>query len=201
MMVLLARAAKQEKRISARTLAALVLGIAGVAILIPIAGNSELLASLAVLLSGLLWSLGAIYARGAARDVGSGMYSAMQMLIGGVLLLGVGTGFGERVNFTATSLRSVAALGYLIVFGSIIAFTAYTWLLRVSTAARVGTHAYVNPIIAVVVGWALGGEVVTPRMLLGAVVVLLSVFLVSQSERGKTASLRSSEVKLEAAAD
>ncbi len=201
MMVLLARAAKQEKRISGRTLAALVLGIAGVAILIPIEGNSELIPSLAVLLSGLLWSLGAIYARGAARDVGSGMYSAMQMLIGGVLLLGVGAGLGERVNFASVNLRSVAALGYLIIFGSIIAFTAYTWLLRVSTAAKVGTHAYVNPIIAVVLGRALGGEAVTARILLGAVVVLVSVFLVSQSERGRRSTLQASEIKLEAAAD
>src|SRR5579884_794099 len=201
MMVLLARAAKQERKTSGRTFVGLALGIAGVAILIPIQAKSELIASIAVLGSGLLWSLGVIYARGAARDVGSGMYSAMQMVVGGVLLLGVGAGFGERVHFGDVTMRSVVALGYLIVFGSIVAFTAYTWLMRVSTAARVGTHAYVNPIIAVALGWALGGEAVTHRMLLGAAVVLLSVFLVNQSESGKTANLSPSKMELEPAAD
>jgi drug/metabolite transporter (DMT)-like permease len=98
-------------------------------------------------------------------------------------------------------LRSVVALGYLIVFGSVIAFSAYTWLMRVSTAARVGTHAYVNPIIAVWLGWALGGEVVTGRMLLGAAIVLASVLLVNQAERGKAVTLGSGESEAEAVAD
>src|SRR5512146_1024726 len=198
-MVLLARRAKQEGRISGRTLAGLVLGIAGVAVLMPVDARGELVAALAVLLGAVLWSVGAIYARGAVSGVSSGMYSAMQMLAGGVLLLGVGAAFGERVSLGSVSMRSVVALGYLIVFGSVIAFSAYTWLMRVSTAARVGTHAYVNPIIAVVLGWALGGEVVTVRMLVGAVIVLASVLLVNQAESGQTVTLL--EERLEAAAD
>jgi drug/metabolite transporter (DMT)-like permease len=127
------------------------------------------------------------------------MYSAMQMLSGGVLLLLVGGAVGERVSLASISPRSVAALAYLVVFGSILAFSAYTWLMRVSTAARVGTHAYVNPIIAMVLGWALGGEAVTARMLVGAAIVLASVLLVNQAESGKAARLGSQEA--EAAAD
>jgi len=199
-MVVLARRAKQEARISGRTLGGLALGIAGVAVLIPIHDSGEFVASIAVLLGAISWSVGAIYARGAAEGVSSGMYSAMQMLLGGVLLLAVGTGLGERVNLSQVSLRSAVALGYLIVFGSVIAFSAYTWLLRVSTAARVGTHAYVNPIIAVWLGWALGGEAVTVRMLAGAVIVLASVLLVNKAESGRTVTL-GRERTAEAAAD
>jgi drug/metabolite transporter (DMT)-like permease len=197
-MVLLARRARQEGRISGRTMAGLVLGIAGVAVLMPIDAKGEMIAVAAVLLGGVLWSVGAIYARGAAAGVSSGMYSAMQMLTGGVLLLAVGTGLGERVQLSSVSLRSVVALGYLIVFGSVIAFSAYTWLMRMSTAARVGTHAYVNPIIAVWLGWALGGETVTGRMLLGAAIVLASVLLVNKAESGKAVTLGA---EAEAAAD
>jgi len=200
-MVLLARRAKQEGRILGRTIAGLALGIAGVAVLMPIEVRGETVAAAAVLAGGVLWSVGAIYARGAASGVSSGMYSAMQMLAGGVLLLIVGTGFGERVQLGSVSLRSAAALGYLIVFGSVIAFSAYTWLMRVSTAARVGTHAYVNPIIAVWLGWALGGEVVTGRMLMGAAIVLASVLLVNQAESGKTVTLGPAESEAEAVAD
>jgi drug/metabolite transporter (DMT)-like permease len=200
-MVLLARRARQEGRIAGRTIAGLVLGIAGVAVLMPIDAKGEMIAVAALLLGGMLWSAGAIYARGAASGVSSGMYSAMQMLSGGVLLLSVGTGFGERVQLSSVSLRSVVALGYLIVFGSVIAFSAYTWLMRVSTAARVGTHAYVNPIIAVWLGWALGGEMVTARMLIGAAIVLASVLLVNRAESGKRVRLGADESEAEAAAD
>lgn len=200
-MVLLARRARQEGRTSGRTIAGPVLGIAGVAVLMPIDARGETVAVAALLLGGTLWSVGAIYARGAGSGVSPGMFSAMQMLSGGVLLLTVGTGFGERVQLSSITPRSIMALGYLIVFGSVIAFSAYTWLMRVSTAARVGTHAYVNPIIAVWLGWALGGEVVTGRMLLGAAIVLASVLLVNQAERGKTVTLGSAESEAEAVAD
>jgi drug/metabolite transporter (DMT)-like permease len=199
-MVLLARRAKQEGKVGGRTIVGLALGIAGVAVLVPIGAGGETVGAVTVLVSGVLWSVGAIYARGAAARVSSGMYSAMQMLTGGVLLLVVGGGVGERVFFGSVSARSVVALAYLIVFGSIIAFSAYTWLMRVSTAARVGTHAYVNPIIAVVLGWALGGEAVTVRMLVGAAVVLASVLLVNRAESGKAVTL-GKEMKAEAAAD
>ncbi len=202
LMVLLARRAKQEGAISGRTLAGLALGITGVAVLMPFEAKSELIAAAAVLLGAVLWSVGAIYARGAAAGVSSGMYSAMQMLLGGVLLFAAGAGVGERVSWSAVTPRSMLALGYLIVFGSVIAFSAYTWLMRVSTAARVGTHAYVNPIIAVWLGWALGGEVVTARMLLGAIIILVSVLLVNHAESGRQTSLGPrSGLEGEAAAD
>ncbi len=196
-MVLLARRARQEGKISGRALAGLALGLAGVAVLMPVHASGETVAAAAVLLGTLCWSLGAIYARGEACGVSSGMYAAMQMLVGGVLLLAVGSALGERVHVGGVSARSAVALAYLIVFGSIIAFSAYTWLMRVTTAARVGTHAYVNPIIAVWLGWVLGGEAVSGRMLLGAAIVLGSVLLVNQAESGKALTLG----RTEAAAD
>ncbi len=170
----------------------------------PIHERGEMTGAAAALVGGIFWSIGAIYARGAARSgVSSGMYAAMQMLSGGALLLIVGTSVGERVHVASVTPRSLLALAYMVVFGSVIAFSAYTWLMRVSTAARVGTHAYVNPIIAVWLGWALGGEVVTARMLLGAGIILASVLLVNQAERGKKLTLGPEEppVDAEAAAD
>jgi drug/metabolite transporter (DMT)-like permease len=105
----------------------------------------------------------------------------MQMLAGGTLLTvaGIVTGEPARVALDAVSLRSVVALGYLIVFGSLIAFSAYVWLLRVSTAARVSTYAYVNPAVALILGWSLAGEPVSARMLAGSFVVLTAVMLVT----------------------
>ncbi len=199
-MVLLARRLKQEGRISGRTLAGLALGIAGVAVLMPVEAKSETIAAIAVLVSAVFWPVGAIYARGQVSNVSAGMYSAMQMLAGGVLLLAVGAGLGERVDLNNLTLPSLAALAYMIVFGSVIAFSAYTWLMQVSTAARVGTHAYVNPIIAVWLGWALGGETVTVRMLVGAAIVLASVVLVNRAERGREVTL-GSQIDARATAD
>jgi drug/metabolite transporter (DMT)-like permease len=105
----------------------------------------------------------------------------MQMLTGGALLLVAGTVAGEWERFSpaAVSLRSIAAFCYLTVFGSIVAFTAYNWLLRNVTAARVATYAYVNPLVAVFLGWALGGEAMTPRTVAAAVIITASVALIT----------------------
>jgi drug/metabolite transporter (DMT)-like permease len=96
------------------------------------------------------------------------------------------------------SPRSWAALLYLIVFGSIVAFGAYTWLMRASTAAKVSTHAYVNPIVAVWLGWAVAGEVVTRTMILGTVIVLASVALVTMKRSERLALAKE---RMQAAAD
>ena len=116
----------------------------------------------------------------------------MQMLAGGALLGLVGLSTGEAATLVASeiSFRSWAALTYLIFFGSLIGFSAYIWLLKVSTAARVSTYAYVNPAVALFLGWALAGEPMTPRILLGSGVVLASVVIVTtQRRRGAIASV------------
>ncbi|MGE5177084.1 MAG: EamA family transporter [Hyphomicrobiales bacterium] len=104
----------------------------------------------------------------------------LQMLAGGALLLGVGLGTGELSRFraAAVTLRSLLAEGYLIVAGSLVAFTAYTWLLRVTTPSRASTYAYVNPAIAVFLGWSLGGEPVGPRILVAGAVITAGVALI-----------------------
>src|SRR5579872_3261589 len=174
-MVVLARLAGQE-RLSLRTLGALALGMVGVAVLFETgARQGSALAAAAVLLAGLFWSVGAIYARGVRSNTSTAMFAGMLLLVGGAT--------GERVHVAEISQRSVWALVYLIIFGSLVAFSAYTWLMKVTTAARVTTHCYVNPIVAVFLGWALAGERVTTNMLLGTAIVIASVVLVTASRK------------------
>jgi drug/metabolite transporter (DMT)-like permease len=181
-MVLLARLAGQE-RLSLRTMGALGLGVVGVTILFESgARQGSTLAAAAVLAAGLFWSLGAIYAR-SVRGTSAVMFAALQMVVGGILLLLVGGAAGERVHVAEVSLRSIMALIYLIIFGSLVAFSAYTWLMKVTTAARVATHCYVNPMVAVFLGWALAGEQVTTNMLVGSAIVIASVVLVTVSKK------------------
>jgi drug/metabolite transporter (DMT)-like permease len=191
LMVVLAGLAGQEKHASARTVVGLLLGMAGIALLFGVSGGQESRwGTAAVLVSATLWSVGAIYARGIKHESSAAMFAAMQMLAGGVLLLTVGAAAGERLALGHISLRAWAALAYLTVFGSIVAFSAYVWLMQVTTAARVSMHCYVNPVVAVFLGWLLAGEAVTGRMLMGAAVVLVGVLLVNTSRREPGPALR-----------
>jgi drug/metabolite transporter (DMT)-like permease len=103
------------------------------------------------------------------------------MLAGGTLLLVGSAALGEwnRFHLGAISTRSAAAVGYLIVFGSLVGFTAYMWLLRVTTPARASTYAYVNPVVAVFLGWAIAGEPLTLRTLLAAAVIVVAVVIIT----------------------
>jgi drug/metabolite transporter (DMT)-like permease len=144
--------------------------------------------SAAVLLAGTLaWAGGSIYSRSLALPSSARLSTAMQMLTAGVLLLIAGAigGEGARLSFASMSLRSVIAVGYLIVFGSIIGFTAYSWLLTVSTAAKVSTYAYVNPVVALALGWALADEPLTARTIVAAGVVLAGVALITFARAGR----------------
>jgi drug/metabolite transporter (DMT)-like permease len=109
------------------------------------------------------------------------MNAAAQMTCGGAGLLLVALALGEpfRADWSQVSARSAVALAYLVVFGSWIGFTAYVWLLGVTTASRVSTYAYVNPVIAVFLGWAVLGETVSGRMAWGALVVLAGVIAIT----------------------
>jgi drug/metabolite transporter (DMT)-like permease len=104
----------------------------------------------------------------------------MEMLLGGTILCTAGLFTGElsSLHLDAISLRSLLSIGYLIVFGSLVGFSAYVWLLRVVPAARVATYAYVNPVIALILGWALAGEVLTLRTLLASVIIISGVVLI-----------------------
>jgi drug/metabolite transporter (DMT)-like permease len=166
-------------------LGAMLLGFGGVGVLLLPGGEQHfgLLPCLAVIGGATCWSLGSVLNRSldlpASRPVTSG--SAM-MLGGGVLLL-LSAALGELHPLPHVSVRGALAILYLIVFGSLLAFTAFVWLLGRMPATRVASHAYVNPIVAVALGYFVAGEVITVRMLVGAAIVLVSVFLILRKDK------------------
>jgi drug/metabolite transporter (DMT)-like permease len=175
------------------TVVGLLAGIGGVGLLV---APGELASGAAVdlagaagcMISSVSWSAASVLSSSFRLPKSPAIASSLQMLCGGLLLVlaGLVTGEGARVSLDAFSLRSVVALAYLIVFGSLVAFTAFTWLLRVTSPSRVATCAYVNPVVAVFLGWALAGEQLTPRTLLAAAVIVGAVVLIITT-RGKRA--------------
>ena len=143
------------------------------------------------------WAAGSLYARSAPRPESGAQMSGMQMLAGGVFLLLVALGSGEFARFTLAdvSLRSALAFGYLTVFGSLVAFSAYAWLVKHTTATRASTYAYVNPVVAVLLGWALAGEPVSARTLLAGAVIVGAVVLISITQTEPSPTTASSEGK------
>ncbi len=168
-----------------RVIAGLALGLLGLMLLVGPegfmgGGRIDPIGAIVLVFGGFAWAAGSIYARG--RDFPAPrMATAAQMLAGGAGLVVLGTVFGEwgRLDLAAVTVSSVFALLYLVVFGSIIAYSAYVWLLRVSTAARVSTYAYVNPVVAVLLGWLIAGEALTPRMGAAAAVIVAGVVLIT----------------------
>jgi drug/metabolite transporter (DMT)-like permease len=173
-------------RPSRQVVVGLALGLCGILFLVgPDAliggGRVDLLGAAALVLASLSWAAGSIYSRHAAMPGSPFLATAMEMLAGGAIGLLVSVGLGEpaRFDLATISARSLAGWLYLVVFGSIEAFTAYVWLLRESTPARVSTYAYVNPVVAVALGAALAGEALTPRMLVAAAVIVGGVALIT----------------------
>jgi drug/metabolite transporter (DMT)-like permease len=185
-MVLLDWVFLRAGRPSLKVLLGLALGLVGIVLLIGPAHmlgehRIDLIGVGLALVAALSWAIGSLYARRAPLPDPPLLGTAMEMISGGVLLLLASGIKGEwgQVDFAAVSVSSWLALAYLTVLGSIVGFTGYTWLLRVSTPARVSTYAYVNPVIAVMLGWALGGETLTAQMLLAAVVIICAVVLIT----------------------
>jgi drug/metabolite transporter (DMT)-like permease len=161
-------------------------GFAGLLLLVSpgdLAGGSHVhpVGAAVLMLATLSWAIGSLYSRRANLPASPLMATAMEMLTGGVWLLGAGLMSGEwaRLELDHVSLQSALSFVYLIVFGSLVGFTAYIWLLRVSTPARVSTYAYVNPVIAVFLGAALADEPLNPRILLAAAIILGAVALIT----------------------
>jgi drug/metabolite transporter (DMT)-like permease len=184
--VLLGRLRGSEHHLGGRAWLGLALGFVGVVVLIgPGAlrqdGTLDLLAAGAVLLSAFMWSVGTIYSHGVSMPKSTILSAAMQMMTGGAWLLLSGVSVGETAQFHMASLtaKSILALAYLTVFGSIVAFTAFTWLLTVCSPSRVSTYAYVNPVVAVFIGWAVAGEAIGAHTLAATVIILASVALVT----------------------
>ncbi len=172
-------------RPSPRTVFGLACGFAGIGLLVSpgqFAGGSfvDPVGATVLIFATLAWAAGSLYSRRAPLPRAPLLATAMEMICGGALLLATSGIAGEwtRLGQTHISLRSALALGYLIVFGALVAFTAYVWLLRVTTTARVSTYAYVNPLIAVYLGWALAGEPITLRTILAAVAIIVAVVII-----------------------
>lgn len=173
----------------------LALGFAGVWLLVSAGttaassghdGGMKILGAGAVLAAAFAWAIGSVYSLRASLPRSPLLSSGMQMIAGGSLLLLVGMLTGElaRLDFNSVSTRSILAFLYLTVFGSIVAFTAYSWLLHNVSPARVSTYAYVNPAVAVLLGWALAGEAMTTGSLVAAGIIVASVALITS--RGKS---------------
>jgi drug/metabolite transporter (DMT)-like permease len=160
----------------------LVVGLGGVALLVGPGGEGgiDLLGAVACLGAALAWAWGSLYARGASLPARPLVGAGMQMLVGGVLLavLGVATGELGQLDLAAVSLRSLVAVAYLVVIGSLVTYSAYVWLLKAAPTALVSTYAYVNPVVAVALGALFLSEPVTPRMLLAGLAIVASVALI-----------------------
>jgi drug/metabolite transporter (DMT)-like permease len=188
----LARIKGTERKFDTRALAGLVLGFVGVAILfgpdvLRHSGEVNLLGAFAVLLGTFIWAAGTIYMRSVKMPDSPVISSAIQMLAGGVALTIAAGLTRETAGFhvSAVSGRSWLALAYLAVFGSIIAFTAYSWLHTVASPSRVATYAYVNPVVAVLLGWMLAAEPIGVYTVIAMVVILAGVALVNSGQRAE----------------
>jgi drug/metabolite transporter (DMT)-like permease len=176
----------REGRPSKQIVFGVFLGFIGIGLLI---GPGQILGTstfdwpslLILLLAPILWSLGSLYSRQASLPDNIFMSTAMEMLAGGVLLMIAGTITGEaaELNLAEISARSVVSMLYLTVFGSIVALTAYVWLLKTVHPARVATYTYVNPVIAIFLGWLVLSEPITSQMLIAFVIIIAAVVLIT----------------------
>ncbi|HKE91722.1 MAG TPA: EamA family transporter, partial [Gemmatimonadales bacterium] len=174
-----------RRRPSLGVLAGMLLGFAGLVILVGPgleAGRQGIdpTAALALVGASCSWAAGSVYGRTAPLPKDPLLAAGLEMLIGGMgaMVVGIAAGEAHRLDFALVSERSIVALVYLTVFGSIAAFTAYNWLVTVEAPARVATYAYVNPVIAVLLGAIVAGEPLTPRIGFAAVVIVTAVVLV-----------------------
>ncbi|MGZ8397522.1 MAG: EamA family transporter [Gemmatimonadales bacterium] len=175
---------RRGARPSKQVVAGLFLGALGVGLLVlPQAGvnGMDLVGAAVLILAAASWAWGSVVSKSAPLPKSPFLATSLEMIAGGVLCLLVAALSGELQGFSVADVSSRAALAwlYLVVFGSLVAFTAYIWLLGVTSIAKVGTYAYVNPIVAVLLGWAVLGEPVTWRTIVAAAVILLGVALVN----------------------
>lgn len=184
-------------------LAGIILGFLGVAILVlPTGGehNAEvrLLPALMLVGSTFGWALASVLSRTADMPKSTAMTSAMEMLGGGVLLAiaALVTSEWQRFDLAAITPKAGAAFLYLVLFGSLVAFSCFAWLLKVTTPNKVATSGYVNPMVAVFLGWAFGGEVLSGRTIVASLVIVASVVLIVTGKEIATRPRASAELSL-----
>jgi len=174
---ILARVAFGE-RLGRRALVGLVLGFAGLALLVDPSGEegAKPIGVLVIAFSAFAWAAGSLWSRRLPLPQDTLLAAAMGMLAGGALLAVV-SGLGGELDDARFTADALGAIGYMVVVGSLIGFSAYVWLLKVAPASTVSTYAYVNPVIAVILGWAFNDEVITGRTLLAGAAIVVGVAL------------------------
>jgi drug/metabolite transporter (DMT)-like permease len=187
MFILVLAWATGQQRISRTSALGLAVGIVGVAILTGVelsAKDASLIGLLAVLLGSLSWSAGVVISPKLKLPTDALARTAVPLVCGAVMLLATAgvTGEFHALHWSQVSLKSILGLGYLITFGSIVAFTAYTWLLQRCPPTVVATHTYANPVVAVLLGWLLASEPLTPRVGLASVAILGAIMLIRKGE-------------------
>jgi drug/metabolite transporter (DMT)-like permease len=183
---LVSSAASRTWRLNGMLLAGILMGLAGVGLLVRGSGADPghrlTIGPIVILIGAFSWAVGVIYSRRSHLSGNPLLLSALSLLSGAIMLLFTATIVGEARGFSLSQVtrKSWLALGYLILFGSVIAFTAYNWLLEHYSPTMVATHTYVNPVVAVLLGWAYGGEALTLRVGLAAALVVMAVVLVDR---------------------
>ncbi len=176
------------KRPSGRVSTGILMGFLGVIMLIGVgdlrSGTVDFLGAGVLLASSVSWAFGTIYSRHKRVSHSPILTSGLQMLSGGVLLLlaGILNGDLSLLRSNTVSIESALAFGYLTVFGSIVAFTAYSWLVKVTSSARAVTSSYVNPVVAVLLGHAIAGEPLTYRMMMAMLTIVLGVIVITSAQ-------------------
>lgn len=197
----------KDARPGPMALAGLLIGFTGLAILIGVddlggsVGLVPLPAAIMLLIATITWSVGSIYAKTLDHATSPMMLSAMQMLTGSVLMFFAGILHGELPQFSLEAIHwsSVAALLYLVVFGSLVGYSAYLYVLRHASPALASTYAYVNPVVAVFIGWALADEPVNQRTIVAASMIVGAVILLSWPRRKQVPAAKASEPSTEVA--
>jgi drug/metabolite transporter (DMT)-like permease len=186
-----------RKRPSGAVLGGLMLGFIGIIVLVGpgnVGGQGVVkpLGALVLILGSLSWAIGSFWSRDAKLPDSGLLTTGMEMLGGGALLLIVGILSGEVSRFDIHHVSHASTLGlvYLITFGSLLGFTSYIWLLDKVSPARLGTYAYVNPIVAVLLGWAIAGETLSARTAVAAAIVICAVALITTTRSTTTAQSR-----------
>lgn len=186
-MVLIDWLRPRGRRPTRAVLAGVLIGLCGLVLLVwqPNAKDSggavDALGAAVLVAGSLMWAIGSVYNRHGDHPGSAPMSTAMQMFGGGAALLLLALATGEVAHFSMATVTRASALGwlYLVVFGSLLGFTAYIYLLRATTPAKASTYAYVNPLVAVVLGWAIASEPITWRTIVAAGVILVGVALIT----------------------
>jgi drug/metabolite transporter (DMT)-like permease len=180
----------RTQRLTARLAVALLIGLGGVAVLVSRSLNVggaaiDTTGAVALIIAAIGWSIASSLTRILPLPESKPMSAGAQMLTGGLMLFVFSAGFGEFRGFHAANVSASAwwSLVYLIVAGSLIGYTAYVWLIHHESPTRVGTYAYVNPVVAVMVGYYFGGEPLSSRTLLGTLLVLVSVVVITTARK------------------